>query len=57
MLEHLTMIQLKELLSNCSKVANTLLCVIPMGDSGIYRIPEYHTEVSHLIAEDENWWI
>jgi hypothetical protein len=57
MLEHLTMIQLKELLSNCSKVANTLLCVIPIGDSGIYRIPEYHMEVSHLIAEDENWWI
>ena len=27
-----------------------------MGDSGIYRIPEYHLEVSHLIAEDEAWW-
>lgn len=57
MLEHLTMIQLKELLDHCKKTAPKLLCVIPMGDNGVYRIPEYHMEVSHLIAEDENWWI
>jgi hypothetical protein len=27
-----------------------------MGDDGKYRIDEYHTEVSHLIAENELWW-
>jgi hypothetical protein len=27
-----------------------------MGDKGRYRIPEYHMEISHLIAEDEEWW-
>ena len=56
MLEHLTVPQLEELLGQCKKTARKLICVIPMGDEGIYRIPEYHMEVSHLIAEDEFWW-
>lgn len=57
MLEHLTIIQLTDLLHILKKVSNKLFCVIPMGDNGIYRIPEYHLEISHLIAEDESWWI
>jgi hypothetical protein len=56
MLEHLTDVQLDELLQTFKNVANTFLCVIPIGDDGIYRIPEYHMELSHLIAEDEVWW-
>jgi len=56
MLEHLTEDQLSDMLKTLAKVAPSLLCVIPMGDNGTYRIPEYHTEVSHLIAEDETWW-
>lgn len=57
MLEHLTISQLDEMLQTLKNVANTLLCVIPIGDNGVYRISEYHMEVSHLIAEDENWWM
>lgn len=56
MLEHLTKEQLPKMLNNFSKVSNKMMCVIPMGDAGQYRIPEYHTEISHLIAENENWW-
>lgn len=56
MLEHLNPEQLDNLLLELKKMGPTLMCVIPMGDSGRYRIPEYHTEVSHLIAEDESWW-
>jgi hypothetical protein len=56
MLEHLTHNQLPKMLKNFAKVADKMACVIPMGDKGIYRIPEYHTEVSHLIAENEIWW-
>ena len=33
-----------------------MMCVIPMGDNGVYRIPEYHLEVSHLLIENEEWW-
>ena len=57
MLEHLTLKQLDGLLQTLKNVAPVILCVIPMGDEGLYRIPEYHKEISHLIAEDEVWWI
>lgn len=55
--EHLTKEQLPSVLNNISKVSNKIMCIIPMGDNGRYRIPEYHLEISHLICEDENWWI
>jgi hypothetical protein len=54
--EHLTPDQLKSILIKLSSLSPKLCCVVPMGDNGKYRIPEYHTEISHLIAEDENWW-
>ena len=56
MLEHLTIKQLSSTLNNMAKVAPTIMCVVPMGDDGVYRINEYHTEISHLIAENEEWW-
>lgn len=56
MLEHLTPRQLSELLATLKNIAPKILCIIPMGDNGVYRIPEYHKEISHLIAEDESWW-
>lgn len=56
MLEHLTMEQLNNLLQTLKNISDKLLVVVPIGDDGVYRIPEYHLEISHLIAEDENWW-
>lgn len=55
--EHLTKEQLPKVLDNISKVSNKIMCIIPMGDDGKYRIPEYHMEISHLICENEDWWI
>lgn len=55
--EHLTKEQLPKVLNNISKVSNKIMCIIPMGDNGKYRIPEYHLEISHLICENEEWWI
>jgi len=55
--EHLTKEQLPYVLKNISKVSNKIMCIIPMGDKGKYRIPEYHLEISHLICENEDWWI
>jgi len=55
-LEHLTLEQLEKMLNNISKICSNIMCVIPMGDNGKYRIKEYHIEISHLIAEDEIWW-
>ena len=56
MLEHLTIEQLDDLLTTLKNIAKKLLVIVPIGDDGVYRIPEYHTEISHIIAEDEDWW-
>lgn len=55
-LEHLTIGQLDKLLQDLRNIAPVFMCVVPMGNDGVYRIPEYHTEISHIIAEDEIWW-
>jgi|7_EtaG_2_1085326.scaffolds.fasta_scaffold02169_11 cyclopropane fatty-acyl-phospholipid synthase-like methyltransferase len=54
--EHLTPDQLDNLLQKFLKVADVLMCAVPIGDSGKYRIAEYHQEISHIIIEDEDWW-
>lgn len=56
MLEHVSHSQLPKVLDNFAKVASCMMVVVPIGDSGVYRIPEYHTEISHLIIENEVWW-
>jgi SAM-dependent methyltransferase len=55
-LEHVEVHQLLILLKLIKSVAPKFMCVVPMGDKGKYRIPEYHIEISHVIAEDEKWW-
>ena len=54
--EHLYPNQLTETLEKISGISSKIMCVIPLGDNGLYRIPQYHTEISHIIAEDEIWW-
>lgn len=55
-LEHLDYAQLFITLHDLVYVAQYMMVVVPMGDNGKYRIPEYHLEISHQIIEDENWW-
>jgi hypothetical protein len=54
--EHLTVPKLYEMMENISLVSSRLMTVIPMGDNGKYRIPEYHNDISHNLAENEEWW-
>jgi hypothetical protein len=56
-LEHLTPKQLHKMLLIFRSIAPKFMCVVPLGDNGVYRIPEYHTEVSHIIAENYTWWV
>ena len=44
-LEHLNPDQLQEMLKNIAKVASKFMCVVPMGDKGVYRIPEYQNRL------------
>ena len=54
--EHLTPAQFKETLIKLSWLAPKMMCVVPLGDNGKYRIPEYHSDISHIIIENETWW-
>ncbi len=55
-LEHGTEEQIATTLRAIRMVAPVLMAVVPLGDTGKYRIPEYHLDVSHIMAENENWW-
>jgi SAM-dependent methyltransferase len=54
--EHLNPDQLHEILCKLGKLAKKMMCVVPMGDRGVYNIPEYHLDKSHIIAENDYWW-
>jgi hypothetical protein len=34
-----------------------MLAVVPLGEDGTYRIPEYGFDKTHIIKENEVWWI
>jgi SAM-dependent methyltransferase len=54
--EHIPEDQLLLLLSGLREVSNKLYVLTPLGDNGVYRIPEYELDASHVIAESEIWW-
>lgn len=54
--EHIEEKTLFSTLRGLTMFAPKMMCVIPMGDHGKYRIPEYHMEISHVIIENEIWW-
>jgi hypothetical protein len=31
--------------------------IVPLGDNGLFRIREYELDKTHVIKEDEEWWI
>lgn len=54
--EHIPADQLLVLLSSLRDVSNKFYVLVPLGDNGVYRIPEYELDASHVIAESEIWW-
>ena len=54
--EHIPADHLLVLLSGLREVSNKLYVLVPLGDNGVYRIPEYELDASHIIAESEIWW-
>ncbi len=55
-LEHGTREQILATLEYVRSVAEIFVVVVPLGDKGRYRIPEYHLDKTHVTAEDERWW-
>jgi SAM-dependent methyltransferase len=35
----------------------TCVIIVPLGDDGLYRIREFELDKTHIIREDEEWWI
>lgn len=44
---------LEELRDHCYN----LVVVVPLGENNVYRIREYELDKTHIIREDEEWWI
>lgn len=55
-LEHIPLDGLHIFLKNYSPLADSMWHVIPLGDNGVFRIPEYHADRSHIQINDEAWW-
>ena len=54
--EHITPNDLHEILESARSFIKKAYILIPLGDNGKYRIPDYEKDASHVIAEDEVWW-
>jgi len=54
--EHIDPFVLHETLCDASRLGIKLYVLVPLGDAGRYRIPDYELDASHIIAENEDWW-
>jgi len=56
-LEHVPYSEILKELTIIHSLCSEACFVIPLGDDYEYRIPEYAFDTSHLIIQDEEWWI
>lgn len=59
-LEHVPKSALITLLSKIFDIIareSTFVVIVPLGDNGLFRIREYELDKTHVIKEDEVWWI
>ena len=54
--EHIDPFVLHRTLRDAANMGIKLYVLVPLGDMGRYRIPDYELDASHIIAEDEDWW-
>ena len=55
--EHMTSKQLHDnLLSITTFKPELMLAIVPLAKNGIYIIPEYHYDSTHILKSDIKWW-
>lgn len=54
--EHMSEENIDVLLDCSFSFAKKMFHVIPLGNNGVFRIPEYHQDNSHIQIHDEKWW-
>jgi len=55
--EHIPKDQMGAILNDLAAEYDEALVVVPLGDKGHFRIREYEMDVTHIVKEDEDWWI
>ncbi len=55
-LEHVPHEHIDFVFEQLSKHCKTLFIVVPLGENGEYRIPQYELDSTHKIREDDQWW-
>ena len=56
-LEHVPKEEMQGLLKKIHGSTNHLMVVVPLGDQGKFRIREYEMDITHVVKENEDWWI
>lgn len=56
-LEHFTEKQLDGELKWMHNICFQMMVVVPLGENNKYRIPEYGFDKTHILKENEDWWI
>lgn len=55
--EHLEYANVDDELKWLASICKEMMCIIPFGENGKYRIKEYGFDITHIIKENEDWWI
>lgn len=55
-MEHISYEHIDFVFEQLSKHCKTLFIVVPLGEAGKYRIPQYELDSTHLIRENDDWW-
>lgn len=56
-LEHIKYEDIERTIYNLSKITKCLFCVVPLGKNNKYIIEAYEHDITHIIRENEMWWI
>lgn len=55
-LEHVPYEHIDFVFEQLSKHCKALFIVVPLGENGKYRIPQYELDSTHMIRENDKWW-
>lgn len=55
--EHIDPTILSGILCELQKISDRLFCVVPLGDGEKYIVPEYESDITHIIRQPKDWWI
>ncbi len=55
-MEHVPYEHIDFVFEQLSKHCKTLFIVVPLGENGKYRTPQYEYDTTHMIRENDVWW-